>query len=201
MTTDTAELDAFGGPSPLKHRDKHIPGSIWLSRDAEVGPVEMVVGPRRLPPRIQVEPVIGRFITPVRVGRVKGNRNQFSPVGQRDHRPVSVAVQFPVFRDVALQDHRGGLPTMTADGEHVLGPAPGVPGLWVIGGCCVGGLSTAPVLGELLAEWIVRGRTSMDVASLAPDRVAVGLPENRLRELCRAQYAHHYWAPETMPGD
>ncbi|HUC14674.1 MAG TPA: hypothetical protein VMS00_09510 [Acidimicrobiales bacterium] len=95
MTTDAAELDAFAGPSPLEHRDKHIPGSIGLSRDAEVWPVEMVVGPRRLPSRIQVEPVIGRFITPIRVGRVKGNRNQFSPVGQRDHRPVSVAVQFP----------------------------------------------------------------------------------------------------------
>ncbi|MGD0811118.1 MAG: hypothetical protein ABSA91_15645 [Acidimicrobiales bacterium] len=52
MTTDAAELDAFAGPSPLEHRDKHGPGSIWLSRDSEVGPVEMVVGPRRLPPRI-----------------------------------------------------------------------------------------------------------------------------------------------------
>lgn len=28
-------------------------------------------------------------------------------------------------RDVLLQEHRGGLPTMTADGKHVLGPAPG----------------------------------------------------------------------------
>jgi glycine/D-amino acid oxidase-like deaminating enzyme len=44
----------------------------------------------------------------------------------------SVEAQFPVFRDVALQEHRGGLPTMTADGEHILGPAPGLPGLWVI---------------------------------------------------------------------
>ena len=37
----------------------------------------------------------------------------------------SVAPQFPIFRDVAVQEHRGGLPTMTADGEHVLGPGPG----------------------------------------------------------------------------
>ena len=66
----------------------------------------------------------------------------------------SVAAQFPASRGVAVQEHRGGLPTMTADGEHVLGPAPGVAGLFVIGGCCVGGLTTAPALGELLAEWI-----------------------------------------------
>jgi hypothetical protein len=55
----------------------------------------------------------------------------------------SVAAQFPIFRDIALQEHRGGLPTMTADGEHVVGPAPGISGLYVIGGCCVGGLTTA----------------------------------------------------------
>jgi glycine/D-amino acid oxidase-like deaminating enzyme len=112
----------------------------------------------------------------------------------------SVAPQFPVFRDIAIQEHRGGLPTMTADGEHVLGPAPGVAGLYVIGGCCVGGLSTAPALGELLAEWITQGRPSMDVSFMAPDRLATGLAEEELRELCRLQYAHHYWSPETMPG-
>jgi glycine/D-amino acid oxidase-like deaminating enzyme len=110
-----------------------------------------------------------------------------------------VAVQFPIFRDIALREHRGGLPTMTADGEHVLGPAPGVDGLYVIGGCCVGGLSTAPALGELLAEWIVHGRTSMDLSFMSPGRLATGLPETTLRELCKLQYAHHYWSPETMP--
>ena len=64
----------------------------------------------------------------------------------------------------------------------------------------VGGLSTAPALGELLAEWIVRGRPSMDLSFMAPDRIATGLPETELRERCRLQYAHHYWSPETMPS-
>lgn len=109
-----------------------------------------------------------------------------------------VEAQFPVFRDVALQDHRGGLPTMTADGEHVLGPAPGLPGLWVIGGCCVGGLTAAPSLGALLAQWIVDRRPSMDLSAMAPDRLATGLPEDALKERCRVQYAHHYWSPASM---
>jgi glycine/D-amino acid oxidase-like deaminating enzyme len=112
----------------------------------------------------------------------------------------SVAAQFPIFRDIALQEHRGGLPTMTADGEHVVGPAPGVSGLYVIGGCCVGGLTTAPALGELLAQWITQGRASPDLALMAPDRMATGIAEDELRELCRLQYAHHYWSPETMPS-
>jgi glycine/D-amino acid oxidase-like deaminating enzyme len=111
----------------------------------------------------------------------------------------SVAQQFPIFRDVAIQEHRGGLPTMTPDGEHVLGPAPGVSGLYVIGGCCVGGLSTAPALGELLAEWITQGRPSINLSFMAPGRLATGLAEDRLRDLCKLRYAHHYWSPETMP--
>jgi len=112
----------------------------------------------------------------------------------------SVAAQFPIFRDVALQEHRGGLPTMTADGEHVVGPAPGVSGLYVIGGCCVGGLTTAPALGEMLAEWITEGRVSPDLAQMAPDRLATGIAEDELHELCRLHYAHHYWSPDTMPS-
>jgi glycine/D-amino acid oxidase-like deaminating enzyme len=111
----------------------------------------------------------------------------------------SVAQQFPIFRGVAIQELRGGLPTMTADGEHVLGPAPGASGLYVIGGCCVGGLSTAPALGELLAEWIAQGRPSSDLSFMAPERLATGLAEDKLRDLCRLQYSHHYWSPETMP--
>jgi glycine/D-amino acid oxidase-like deaminating enzyme len=112
----------------------------------------------------------------------------------------SVAAQFPVFRDVEVREYRGGLPTMTADGEHILGPAPGLSGLYVIGGCCVGGLTTAPALGELLAEWITQGRPSIDLSFMAPDRLATGLPEPELRDLCRLRYAHHYWSPATMPG-
>jgi glycine/D-amino acid oxidase-like deaminating enzyme len=35
---------------------------------------------------------------------------------------------------------------MTADGAHTVGPVPGVRGLYVAGGCCVGGLSIAPAI-------------------------------------------------------
>jgi len=113
----------------------------------------------------------------------------------------SVAVQFPIFKDVELQEYRGGLPTMTADGEHVVGAAPGLAGLFVIGGCCVGGLSTAPALGRLLSELITTGQPSLDILSMAPERHATtAVSEETLREQCRLQYAHHYWSPETMPA-
>lgn len=111
----------------------------------------------------------------------------------------SVYDQLPVFRDVKVSEHRGGLPTMTADGEHVLGPAPGVQGLYVIGGCCVGGLSIAPALGELLAEWITSGKPRIDLSPMSPARFAESLSEGELSELCRGQYAHQYWRNKPIP--
>jgi glycine/D-amino acid oxidase-like deaminating enzyme len=108
--------------------------------------------------------------------------------------------QFPVLEGVAIREHRGGLPTMTPDGHHVVGPVPDVEGLWIAGGCCVGGLSVAPAIGEILADWIVSGQSSLDLAPLSPARAAINdLPENRLRDLCRSRYAHHYWSETSHP--
>src|SRR5207247_5740024 len=97
-----------------------------------------------------------------------------------------VADQFPVFRDISIREHRGGLPTMTADGEHIVGPVPGLRGFYVAGGCCVGGLTIAPIIGEVLAEWIISGKPPMDLAPLSPIRSAVQTTvEAPLLETCR----------------
>jgi glycine/D-amino acid oxidase-like deaminating enzyme len=111
-----------------------------------------------------------------------------------------VREQLPVFQrvpqEIGVRVHRGGLPTMTADGEHTVGPVPGVRGLYVVGGCCVGGLSIAPALGDALAAWIVDGAAPMDLSPMRPGREgAIG--EEALKAACLARYAHHYW--DEMP--
>ncbi len=106
-----------------------------------------------------------------------------------------VADQFPILRDIEVKEHRGGLPTMTADGEHIVGPVPDLRGFYVAGGCCVGGLAIAPVVGELLAEWITSGQPPMDLSPLLPSRPAVKIDEARLYGDCLRQYAFHYSKP------
>lgn len=112
-----------------------------------------------------------------------------------------VREQLPVFQrvpaEIRLRVHRGGLPTMTADGEHTVGPVPGVRGFYVAGGCCVGGLSIAPAIGEVLAAWVTDGGPPMDLSPLAPGREGT-IGEDTLKAACRMQYAHHYW--EELPG-
>jgi glycine/D-amino acid oxidase-like deaminating enzyme len=112
-----------------------------------------------------------------------------------------VVEQFPILREIAIKEHRGGLPTMTADGEHIVGPIAELRGFYVAGGCCVGGLSIAPIIGDLLAEWIVSGKPRIDLLPLSPARSAVQTTvEAALREDCRRQYAFHYWQKESVSG-
>src|SRR5499433_1676140 len=110
---------------------------------------------------------------------------------------ASVADQFPIFQDGAIRiaEHRGGLPTLTTDDRYLVGPLPGIAGAWVMSGCCVGGLSASPALGEALAEWIVDGRSALDLSEISTARFAGReLDEAELRERCRHAYATHYRA-------
>lgn len=106
-----------------------------------------------------------------------------------------VEEQFPIFRGVAIQEHRGGLPTMTADGDHVVGPAPDVEGLYFLAGCNVGGLSISPALGEELAAWIVDGAPTVDLAFMSPGRFDVEMGDPELERAATERYAFYYNPP------
>src|SRR5881409_3612576 len=115
----------------------------------------------------------------------------------------SVSEQFPIFQDPAIRvaEHRGGLPTLTTDDRYLAGPLPGVPGAWVMSGCCVGGLSVSPALGEAMAEWILDGTPGLDLSEVSPARFAGrDLAEADLRERCRHAYATHYRASSGEPS-
>jgi len=55
---------------------------------------------------------------------------------------------------------------MTADGQHILGPALSVRGFWFANGCNTAGLSIAPAVGEALAARIVEGRPPLGPGQL-----------------------------------
>jgi glycine/D-amino acid oxidase-like deaminating enzyme len=111
-----------------------------------------------------------------------------------------VAGQFPILRNITVREHRGGLPTMTPDGEHIVGPLPHLRGFFIAGGCCVGGLSISPIVGELLARWIASGEPPMELSPLSPARSAVQTTaEAELLENCRRRYAFHYWSEQPDP--
>jgi glycine/D-amino acid oxidase-like deaminating enzyme len=101
-----------------------------------------------------------------------------------------VRVQLPVLRDAKVREHRGGLPTMTADGQHIVGPAPAARGFFVAGGCNVAGLSVSPAIGDVLAEWICTGEPPLDLGELSLTRFAEDVDERA----AAWQYRHFYGA-------
>jgi len=105
----------------------------------------------------------------------------------------AVADQLPALRDARVREHRGGLPTMTADGQHIVGPAPNAEGFFIAGGCNVAGLSISPAIGDALAAWIVDGAPPIDLTPLSLERFGEGTPsEEELRERALWQYRHFY---------
>jgi glycine/D-amino acid oxidase-like deaminating enzyme len=102
--------------------------------------------------------------------------------------------QLPILREAHVREHRGGIPTMTADGQHIVGPAPGVSGFYFASGCNVAGLSISPALGEMLAGWIIDGAPSLDLTPLTLARFPAHVPEAQLRRDAAWQYRHFYGA-------
>lgn len=68
-----------------------------------------------------------------------------------------------------------GLYEVTPDHHAVVGPAPGVPGLYVASGFSGHGVMHAPAAGRAVAELVLRGRSdTVDVGPLALDRFRRG---------------------------
>src|SRR5262249_26672325 len=103
----------------------------------------------------------------------------------------AVEENLPTIREAQVQEHRGGLFTMTADGRFIVGPTPELHGFWVLTGCNGSGFSFSPALGQMLAEWITTGSPSIDLSSLVPSRfAALAINEEQLQAECVWQYGH-----------
>jgi 4-methylaminobutanoate oxidase (formaldehyde-forming) len=108
---------------------------------------------------------------------------------------ADVRAEMPVLETAVVREHRGGIPTMTPDGEHIVGPAPAAEGFFFASGCNVAGLSISPALGEALAAWINDGRPPIDLSELSPARFGERRwAEDQLQRDAAWQYHHFYGA-------
>jgi glycine/D-amino acid oxidase-like deaminating enzyme len=110
-----------------------------------------------------------------------------------EEQTATVDDNIPALRDTTVQEHRGGLFTMTSDGHFLAGPMPNVRGLWALTGCNGSGFSFSPALGQVMAEWIADGEPSIDLTEFSPARFAnKKLNDEELTTACVWQYAHYY---------
>jgi 4-methylaminobutanoate oxidase (formaldehyde-forming) len=105
----------------------------------------------------------------------------------------TVEQQLPILLNTTVREHRGGIPTMTADGLHIIGPAPAAQGFFIAGGCNVAGLSISPAIGDALAAWIIDGAPPLDLTPLSIERFRTrSSSEEQLEQDARWQYRHFY---------
>jgi glycine/D-amino acid oxidase-like deaminating enzyme len=106
-----------------------------------------------------------------------------------------VKEQLPILQAAKVREFRGGIPTMTADGHHVLGPAAGAIGFYFASGCNVAGLSISPAVGEALATWIVDGKPPIDLSPMSVTRFKdQSWSEAQLQSEAAWQYRHFFGA-------
>jgi glycine/D-amino acid oxidase-like deaminating enzyme len=106
-----------------------------------------------------------------------------------------VKAQLPILRKAKMREHRGGIPTMTSDGHHIVGPVPGAEGFFALSGCNVAGLSISPALGDAVAAWISEGEPPFDLSLMSISRFGPeAQTEAWLRKNAAWQYRHFYGA-------
>ena len=80
--------------------------------------------------------------------------------------------RLPVLADTGIRLHFCGPESFTPDGLYHLGEAPGVRNLFVAAGFNSVGFLSGPGAGSVLADWIVDGRSPLDLPETDPRRVA-----------------------------
>jgi glycine/D-amino acid oxidase-like deaminating enzyme/glycine cleavage system aminomethyltransferase T len=83
--------------------------------------------------------------------------------------------RFPVLARTGIKMLLNGPESFTPDGEMLLGPIPGIDGLYSICAFNSNGIALSPAAGKFIAEWIVEGAASADIAPLDVRRFAVHL--------------------------
>jgi hypothetical protein len=104
MASETTQLNSVSTASAFEQRSQG--GHHWsrTTGHAEIGPVEVIVGPRRIPPRVEIQTEIGRLVAGIGIPGVKRNGGDLGPIGQHDDGSVQVQVKplMIVVRDSAL---------------------------------------------------------------------------------------------------
>jgi 4-methylaminobutanoate oxidase (formaldehyde-forming) len=115
--------------------------------------------------------------------------------------------RMPVLREVPIERHFNGPESFTPDNLPLVGEVPEVRGLFVAAGMNSQGVLLAPGVGRAVAEWVVAGAPTMDVAELHPGRFGAAqgggayLRARSVESLGRLYGMHWpYWQPTTARG-
>ena len=115
--------------------------------------------------------------------------------------PVEVMVEaqkrlipiFPVLEALEIAEYRQGMTTFAPDGSYLIGPAPGVDGLYVATGCAAIGIAGSAAVGRWLAKWLIDGYPGEDLTHFGHERFGNRSADREwLRRESEQFYANYY---------
>lgn len=108
---------------------------------------------------------------------------------------AAAARRFPFIHPRTPMTMTQGIMTFTPDGRPFCGRDRAIDGLFHAAGFCGHGIVQSPTIGRIMAELILDGRASYDIAEIEADRYA-DVPELQdraeVKSRCRRTYANYY---------
>ena len=92
------------------------------------------------------------------------------PVEVMEEARERLAPIFPVLKELEVSAYKRGLTTFAPDGAYLIGPVPGIEGLFAATGCAALGIAGSAAVGRWLADWVTRGDPGEDLSSVSLDR-------------------------------
>ncbi len=196
------ERDANGAVTAVETTAGDLPAELvvnaagpWASEIGRLVDVDVPVEPHRrqafgiklagwpagdLP--LTVDFATGAYVHPEVDGGVIGGADRETPAGFRTEVDWDVAMvqwealihRIPLIADAEIRRGWAGLREMTPDDHGILGPTADVPGFWLATGFSGHGFMHAPIVGELLSEWLLDGVPSIALSPLRLERFASG---------------------------
>ena len=106
----------------------------------------------------------------------------------------------PALANAELVHLTNGPESITPDSRPLLGPVPGVPGLWVAAGLSHTGFGAGGAIGDILAEWLVNGEPPYDVTEMNVRRFGP-IYQDGAYAAERAREAYKYYYVLRYPHD
>jgi glycine/D-amino acid oxidase-like deaminating enzyme len=87
-----------------------------------------------------------------------------APVGVMAEARDRLASIFPVLKGLKVAEYKRGLTTFAPDGAYLVGPVPGIEGLFAATGCASLGIAGSAAVGRWLANWVTQGDPGEDLS-------------------------------------
>jgi hypothetical protein len=93
VASETTQLNSVSTASAFQQRSQGGHRFSRITGHAEIGPVEVIVGPRRIPPRVEIQSEIGSRVAGIGMAGVKRNGGDLGTIWQHDDGSVQMQVK------------------------------------------------------------------------------------------------------------